>query len=206
MSDFILFTEGSFGNDVASALTSQTTGLTVMPLVTSSNSFNALVRRATFVGVALWRRYIRECDILDIACHENSTPWSAVVLEDSYLLSGPVIVPGVTACYSCFRRRYQTHAPLLDQEGAIDLAYDNDPTLGSPGHTPSAVALAVASLLLDRQEHSKCAGRARRVGLLSGDLDETRTVPVHGCERCSAKSSGNRYTSDLVPAISEILK
>jgi bacteriocin biosynthesis cyclodehydratase domain-containing protein len=206
MNRIVIFAEGAFGRDVAARLAAVESEVRTYPLAESSTEFAALVNGADFVCAALWRRYVRECDLLDEACFERGIAWSSAVLEGSGLLSGPLIVPGSGGCYACYRKRWMTHAARPDREAALDQAYELDPALGSHGYPPSAAAMAAAGLLLDRRDRETGAGRIRHVNLLTGDAGETRVVRVHGCKRCSPSGGNERFVRHLVPAVEEMLR
>lgn len=201
----VLFAEGPFGNAVGNYLLQHSIDVSVMPLLDDRAELESILSDSEFAFAALWRRYIRKCDLLDQVCHMLNVSWTSVSLEGCRLDSGPLIVPRQSGCFRCFRRRTLTHSSSLDYELALDNAYGLDSTLGSDGYTPSMVAIAAASLMLDWQERSQAAGRVRRLNILTGDLEETKLVRVHACDRCSQILGTARYTHHLVPYLKEIL-
>jgi bacteriocin biosynthesis cyclodehydratase domain-containing protein len=202
MQNLTLFSEGVFGAEVAERISKIVPGVRVLPLVASATSFEMEIRGSDFVGVALWRRYLHEADRLDGACAQEGIPWSSVLLEGTYIQCGPLITPGQGPCHACYWKRWLTHAPFAEREQALDSAYAADPGLGIRGFTPSAVRIAAAALLLDREEFKNASGRLRRIDLLHCAVEESRVVRVHGCDRCSHSTKpGERYFRELVDAL-----
>jgi bacteriocin biosynthesis cyclodehydratase domain-containing protein len=199
---FVLFAEGPFGAAVAAQLAPRVGCLRVLPLAAGGGRLADSVAGAEFVAAALWRRYPAELDALDAACHEHGLRWSGAVLEDTHLRCGPLVHPFAGPCHACYRTRWWTHVAGADREEALDAHFAADAAAGVPGFTPSAVALAVASLLLDRDAPAGAAGRVRLLDLLSCRVEEARVVRVHGCARCSRRGpSPGRYVDDLVAAL-----
>lgn len=191
---------------MAGRIAERVAGARAARLSGSLDRLESLVAGAGFVAVALWRRYTGECGMLDDVCGRQRVPWSSAVLEGATLVGGPVVSPGRGACYACYRKRWLTHSAVPEREQVLDQAYARDPSLGVPGFLPSVAAIAAAGLLLDRDEHAAAAGRVRTVDLLRCQVEETRTVRVHGCPRCSPKEEpGQRYVSRLVPALKDLL-
>jgi bacteriocin biosynthesis cyclodehydratase domain-containing protein len=207
MCKLVVLHEGRFGEAVAGRIAERVGDVHAAPLTGSLGRLESLLAGAGFVAVPLWRRYAGECDLLDAACARFGVPWSGVVLEDASLVGGPIVSPGRGACYACYRRRWLAHSAVPEREQVIEQAYARDPSLGVPGFLPSVAAIAAAGLLLDRAEHEIAAGRIRRVDLLRCQVEETRTVRVHGCPRCSlGDEPGRRYVSRLIPALKDLLR
>ena len=202
MTDLLLFAEGAWGLEVANRVVQLAPSTSVLSLVKSAGSFASLIHSRAFVGVALWRRYPDEEDRLDAACAQEVIAWSGVVLEETHLRCGPVVVPGRGACYACYRKRWMSHAMFPERERAVEEAYANDASLGIRGFTPSSVRIAAAALLLDREEAERAPGRLRLIDLIHCGVEETRVVRVHGCGRCSHPwPPGDRYIRELVNSL-----
>jgi bacteriocin biosynthesis cyclodehydratase domain-containing protein len=206
MEKFVLFFEGAFGRDVAARISHRDIELKIYRLTASCEQFEAIAAGATFVGVALWRRYTRECDRLDDVCHKLVIPWSGAVLDGSRLFSGPLITRESGPCFACYRRRWFTHTASPEREAALEQAYAGNPNLGPAGFAPSAAAVAAAGLLLDYKDRHRAGGRLRQLNLLTGDIQDTHVVRIHACPRCSSMCPGERYVNRLVPELAEVLK
>jgi bacteriocin biosynthesis cyclodehydratase domain-containing protein len=202
--NLLLFIEGRFGHAVAERVAASVQDVAVLHLLPSLQALDDLVPRASFVGLALWRRYPSAIDAIDLACARHRIPWSSVTLEGRFLTMGPLVVPGKGACYACYRKRWSTHLAHPEREQALDDAYQADLEVGCEGFPPSGVTIAAAGLALDQAEESTSPGRVRRLDLLHCVLEETQVVRVHGCDRCSRPlSPGERYVHHLLAALRE---
>jgi bacteriocin biosynthesis cyclodehydratase domain-containing protein len=202
----VLFVEGRFGQSVAATLAEHLSAVQILSLVDSVDNFDTRIRAAAFVGVALWRPYVPECDALDAVCWRQGIPWSSTVLDRTTLITGPVITPGAGACFACYHRRRLSHIRTLEREQVLLEAYAQDTALGLPGFLPGVVTMAVSALLLDRRAYRSTGGRLRLADMLNGHVDETRVVRVHGCHRCGrSERAGTRFVDRLAPAVKELL-
>jgi bacteriocin biosynthesis cyclodehydratase domain-containing protein len=206
MSDILLFVEGAFGHAVASAMAQRVPNLVTLPLTASRDELETLVVGAQFVAVATWRPYEAACQAVDAACHRHDRMWSRAVLESTILVTGPLIGP-TGPCYTCYRKRRASHSATPERDRALDNLYATDAAVGVAGFLPSVATMASASLLLDRKQSPGAAGRMRFHDLINCEVEETRVVRIHGCERCSGTSgpTTDRYVSRLVPAVKELL-
>jgi bacteriocin biosynthesis cyclodehydratase domain-containing protein len=202
----VLFVEGRFGQSVAAALAEYLPAVRTLSLADSVGDFDAHIRAATFVGVALWRPYVPECDALDAACWRQGIPWSSAVLDRTMLITGPVITPGASPCFACYHRRRLSHVRTPERERVLLEAYAQDTACGLPGFLPGIVTMAVAALLLDQRDYQSASGRLCLADMLTGHVDETRVVRVHGCHRCSRSArTGTRFVDHLMPVVKELL-
>jgi bacteriocin biosynthesis cyclodehydratase domain-containing protein len=206
MSLFVMLVEGEFGIAVGTALAARVPEVITSPFLGGLPRIDEVVRRASFVGVATWRRYTEAMDELDAACTRHRVPWSSAWLDGTLLGNGPLVRADAGGpCFRCFRRRWRAHAALPEREEALEQLYRADPAAGVPGFLPSAVAAAASGLLLDARAPAESRGRIRIADLVSQDFEETKVVRVHGCPRCGATDGGrDRYVRALVPALREI--
>jgi len=175
--------EGAFGSATGAAL-AKICPVKRLPFLASQSELKSVIAEASFVAVGLWRRYDREMFALEEACGEARVPWSSAVLADRYVWCGPQVSPGGEGCYRCFIRRVRVQEGRSSVQTTLAEAYERDPTLGAPGFPPFAASLAAAALNEDAQRPVQRAGRVRRVDLLTGDLEESAVLAVHGCQRC----------------------
>jgi hypothetical protein len=203
MNRVVVFTAGRFGAAVADQLRRAWGDIEVAPLAGPATNLD-LVRGASFVAVAGFRRYVRHYDALDVECARHGVPWSSATLESTVLVQGPIVRPG-GPCFRCYWRRRTSHFLLPDREAALDAAYAQDDELGPAGFFPSAVNLASAGLRLDARDFADAPGRVRTVELMTAFADETRVVRVHACSRCApARSNGDRFVEKLIPSLREL--
>ncbi|MGY0232125.1 TOMM precursor leader peptide-binding protein [Longispora urticae] len=133
-------------------------------------------------------------------------PWFPVLLEHAQLRCGPVVVPGVTACHVCFRRRRRQHAKspeLWADTPAPVLPGTRERVTGwAPYHVELGVGLAVRAVA-DAVEPTLEApgGWVRTVGLVDGGVRRAGVVAVDACGRCRDASARPRRTAELVTTL-----
>lgn len=161
----------------------------------------------TFVAAILWHGDHRLCEAIDAACWLKGLPWAAAWLDEAILFCGLLVCPGRGPCYGCFRRRSQTHQLAGDRWAAIEQARATQPAIGPPGFAPVAAWIAAAAVLdaSEKCTRVQAAGRFRTVDLIDGSVLETRIVPVHGCARCGAPPTPDRFVRRLAPAVDALL-
>jgi len=203
---YLVLTEGAFGGAVAAALTAALPDVVVHPL-SRLDELEPSLALVDAVLVALWRRYDRACDRVDVACRRAGVRWSQAVLHEAYLQVGPLVAPDAGPCFACYQRRALAHEPALEAEQALARAYARDPRLGVPGYLPATAALA-AHLLARQATEVSAEGRLVRVHVLDGQIVDTQVVRIHGCDRCGRDgeraTGGDRFVRELIPALEEL--
>lgn len=199
----LLLTEGPFGQAVAEELARHVAQLEVRRLTEACRppraaALDEVLGGASCVLAASWREYPDELDLLDAACRALAMSWTSVVLEGSAMRAGPVI-GAASACYRCFRRRIAQHAAAPERDRALEDLYRRHPAVGVAGFTPSMVGLAAAHLRL-HLHHQVAPGTVDWFDLLSGGLERSSVVAVHGCARCGPGPAvtGSRYNRHLI--------
>lgn len=73
------------------------------------------------IGVATDRPYPAVAEKLDQRCWAAGVPWCEATLVAHEYRVGPVVVPGTTPCYGCWRRRTASQADDTDLYALIEL-------------------------------------------------------------------------------------
>lgn len=203
--DFILIIHGAFGVAVAESIAQRNGATRVVPLESAAAALDDFFSEAHFVGLVCSRRFPELQHALDAAGARARVPWSTALLDGRRLQSGPVVSPGHGPCFGCWEKRRLSHLVLPEREQALDAAYREHADLTLRGFLPSHVTMAAAGLLLDQREHQRVAGRVRFVDLLDGEVEETRAVRIHGCDRCGDQCEpGERYVRHLRDELAEV--
>ena len=193
-----ILTAGPFGEAVAGACRSHEPQALVVPLQDALAAPPRATAEIAFALVATWRRHPAAIETLDGRFWRIGLPWSEVTLEGPLLRAGPLVVPGSSSCYGCFRTRWLSNSPTSDRELALDSCFDRDAAIGIHGFTPSLVRIAAALALCDRRDGAVAAGRVRWFDVRTGSLFEERVVRIHGCRRCGGdRRPGERYWRQL---------
>lgn len=177
---------GTFGIQVSRYLSTVSPGLTVTRDATSVSGGDLLV--AMMDG---------EDDRLASALDERSFltgfAWFPVVLAFPAIRLGPVVVPGASACYSCYLARRWQRDPLPEVSQAVLASNARDAAGFFPYHALLAGALT-SRLLSDIDMHgwAASAGCVRTVVLPNAELHASRAVGVDRCPRCSLRFEPRR--------------
>jgi len=177
---------GAFGRAVADRLAASSDAI-VQPLEDERSP--AMTWPVASVHVlAAWRETPRLAAALDEAAFRWGVPWLPVVLDHPHVRVGPLVVPGRSPCYGCFRGRLAQHGKVPDMDRALHDHYAENPAAGPTGFLPAHVTFATgaarAALAALPGGVSAAAGVARWVDVVSAQSGETRVVRIHGCPRC----------------------
>jgi bacteriocin biosynthesis cyclodehydratase domain-containing protein len=160
---------------------------------------------ATYVVVA-GRPLPAALQALDGAVHAWRRRLVPVTVEHPYLRLGPVVVPGVGACYQCFAARQLQHS-LTPEYGDAVLEHWRAPAARSfPGWLPPLAGFAAA--WVERtlaREPALVAGRVEQLHLVNLQLVGGRAVGIHGCRRCGLRRDERRRSVEaLAPVAAEL--
>ncbi|MFI9203506.1 TOMM precursor leader peptide-binding protein [Streptomyces sp. NPDC053048] len=127
-------------------------------------------------------------DEVDRICAERGIPSVGLHLQPTRIVCGPVVVPGRTACYSCYRKRAAQHAGSARQYD-IDAALSGLPEGFGPQHVAVASGLLELALTEIAAGVTGIGGTVRTFNLVAGAVQAAATVSVNLCPRC-----GDRFT------------
>jgi bacteriocin biosynthesis cyclodehydratase domain-containing protein len=204
----IILTAGEFGFQVGALLAKRQPAV-AYEITADGIDLEGALSFADSVAVALWRPYVRICEQVDDICQRRGIRWSLAEIVGDKLHCGPLIVPGTSPCYRCYRKRYLSHHAAPDREMTLNGAYEREPRCGVPGHIYPMVVTAAAALSSDLAAERSHAGRLRVVELLGGGVLEVAVLGVHGCPVCGGQrgaAAGARYVDRLIPEIKELLE
>jgi bacteriocin biosynthesis cyclodehydratase domain-containing protein len=139
-------------------------------------------------------------DALDRVGFERGVPTVGIELLPTRIVCGPAVIPGATACYSCYLRRIEQHQDpaQTDQLG--------EATRGLPegfGRMHLALAHGLLALATDelRTGPVGLGGTVRTFDLVAGTVSTASTVAVDRCPRCGARWDGQRNRVDAIAGL-----
>lgn len=150
----------------------------------SDESIPSLVSDADFAVVATERPRPELHDEVNRAAQSSETPWLSARASGSEALVGPIVVPGTTACYECYRTRSAANAP--DAE-VIDTVREGD----AAGSVPFGLRHVLLGVALDALGRFVCYrderlfGHVVRFDLRNGAMETENVLPVPSCPVCS---------------------
>jgi bacteriocin biosynthesis cyclodehydratase domain-containing protein len=118
---------------------------------------------------------------------------------------GPLVVPGVTACYTCYRMRALACAEDLEVAQALERHFDNQelPRMHARSVLPSISHLVAATLCTETIKHFlglsdyTLAGRIMKVSALDTHTDPHAVLAHPHCPDCKKKDSEKRVPARL---------
>jgi bacteriocin biosynthesis cyclodehydratase domain-containing protein len=137
-------------------------------------------------------------------CHAIRTPLLPAIVDGYHLVVGPVIVPRLSACHSCYERRVRQHHARQEARAALNAHYDLHPESGPKGHLRifadlAAIRLAQLVHKLDRAP-KEVAGHVWQLDLLTRQAVSGRAIGVHGCRYCGMQRDEQTRSHALLEA------
>lgn len=128
---------------------------------------------------------------IDAIGAELRIPTIGLELLPTRIVCGPVVLPGKTACYRCYRKRISQHT-----KGPTDYGEESSTQGLEPGYAKFHVAIAAGLLKsalveINKEQFEQLGGTVRIFNLVSGNTSAYETVSVDRCARC-----GHRFASD----------
>lgn len=143
---------------------------------------------STFAYVlASWRPVPALCDKAAKLSKERRLPFIPVILDAGTLQLGPVVVPGNSACWECWKLRSRQHSFSPKERAAVLEFYDTNPEAGPTGFLEPFAMLAAAQIrhaiqLFD--DPQGISGYIWQIDLLSRQVSTGRLLGVDGCPNC----------------------
>ena len=129
----------------------------------------------------------RVCEQLNDLAHQNQQVFLPVSLGASTLTIGPVVLPGMGACWQCWEQRSKQHARHIGQaEQSADSGLEAISLSSQRLLYPCALIAACEVLWMcqDVQRLRAVAGSVWRMDLGTHDVSTSTTVGVHDCKYC----------------------
>jgi hypothetical protein len=133
-------------------------------------------------------------DALDRVGFERGVPTVGIELLPTRIVCGPAVIPGATACYSCYLRRIEQHHQLGEATRGLPEGF---------GRMHLALAHGLLALATDelRTGPVGLGGTVRTFDLVAGTVSTASTVAVDRCPRCGARWDGQRNRVDAIAGL-----
>jgi bacteriocin biosynthesis cyclodehydratase domain-containing protein len=184
---------GAFGRAVARSLRHYQPRLQELnvssPVMRAKEAIEGPFRGNSAVVVATSHPAAAVCELFAGVAHENECPFLPVVVDESTLRLGPIVVPGVGGCWRCFTARHRQHDSYPRETAALHAFYNHHPDSGPKGYLePVAwiVASQIAAILSSRRDLDHWAGKIWQVDLFTRDVTTGELVGVDGCSWCGS--------------------
>jgi bacteriocin biosynthesis cyclodehydratase domain-containing protein len=127
------------------------------------------------------------CERLAGIARESQCSFLPVVIDESVLRLGPVVVPGIGGCWNCWAARREQHDGHPQETAALHEFYNHHPGTGPCGYLDPFAWIAaslVAAILSSRQHLEHWAGKIWQMDLFSREVTTGELVGVDGCGWC----------------------
>lgn len=201
----LVIVNGTFGKSVHKALADAEP---VAMLEWCEDDLQEKIAGAEFAIFANWRDCHAEFQQFDAIAADKGLTWCPIRPMGGTLVIAPLIVPGQSACFDCYQRRFLCHDLDPQRVLARQFAFSRDSEIGAPGHIEPMAHLAAAWALKLAEDPVENAGRVITIDLFSFAITDARAVRIHGCKRCGNRDragGGARFTEYMDLALQDIL-
>jgi len=181
-SDLQMISIGAFGRAVVRHLRDQRSKFSEA----SSNHLNSPLRNSAVI-LAAPHPAPALCESWASLAQEKGRAFLPVVIDESIIRLGPVIVPGLSGCWRCWMARYRQHDPHPRETAALHAFYNDHPESGPGGYLEPFAWIAASQLraILDsRASLERWAGKLWQVDIFSREVTTGELVGVDGCCCC----------------------
>lgn len=199
---------GAFGEAVARALKELLPD--VVETTHSGHTSTAQWPIARLNILAAWRPVPTLSRLVEGASYAWRIPSLTVVLEDPMMRVGPVVVPGIGACSTCYEKRILQHTPRQAVYAALFNHYTAHPESGPQGYLTAFAEIAATRLVqqihhLERDPATE-AGRLWQMDMMTRNTVTAQIIGAHGCPRCGLqRDEATRSYKDMQRELSSLL-
>ena len=191
-----IFAGGKYGNAVASVVKELASHVVITQVEEMEQIPIETMSSTQLYVLTSWRPMSKLCHILEEISYTHKTPFIPAIMMGPLLQVGPVIIPGMGACYTCYEKRFFQHSPLRSRYKDIYHYYDTHPTSGPQGYLHSFADLA-ATLIAQLTENlaSDAATVAAHIwqwNTINLEGGHSIVTGIHGCPRCGLQRDETR--------------
>lgn len=153
-----------------------------------------------WVAVA-WRPAPSICSTLNKWSHLTGRPFLPVLLDNTSLQVGPVVLPSRGACWECWVRRSNQHSPWPAARNALFKYYDANAQAGVPGYLEPLAMLAaakIAAIVEEVDSGTAPGGYIWQMDMITRAIATSTVVGVHGCDLCGLGRSVDERTFSVM--------
>jgi hypothetical protein len=188
---------GKFGQDFASQLGLRIPSLKVTSLPIQTTQINPQMIPIVDLNIlALWHHASGLLQQLDEFAYLHKSSWLPVVYDHPYIEIGPVIVPEVGPCYSCFKELELQGSSISAYTREIYDYYDRNPEAGPRGSLPafSGWAAAIVAGLQSYKAHSALpCGYVWKMHVISRRIYQFQALSDMRCKCCLTNVHEGRH-------------
>lgn len=147
--------------------------------------------------VVAWRPVPSICSELNERSHVTGRPFVPVIVDNTALQLGPVVLPKQGACWECWVRRSNQHSPLPAAREELFKYYDTHAQAGPAGYLEPLAMIAAArtaAIVEAIDSGSARGGYIWQMDMITRVVTTSTAVGVHGCNQCGLGRSVDERT------------
>jgi bacteriocin biosynthesis cyclodehydratase domain-containing protein len=157
------------------------------------------------IVAAFWRPSDELCASLNKLSYDHQVPFLPLVANGGQLIVGPLVIPGRSACWSCWSKRSKQHDVWLQYRSAVNEHYLRHPDAGPQSYLESAAfmgAAFISSTLTSLRLGLAQAGTIWQIDPVRAVITTGCVIGVHGCSLCGLQDrNANRTYIALQPFV-----
>ncbi|WP_029215189.1 TOMM precursor leader peptide-binding protein [Kallotenue papyrolyticum] len=177
----------------------------------SEDDFAAALEQAEaqLAAGVLWRPFPTLMQQFNAAAYRRGIPWTIGLLDTTVIQIGPTVIPGETACYTCFLKRFLTNSGLSRIDMETLAFYDHDQQAGHRGQLAPLEQFAARLISMELQRLSSgetvaSTGAYWYMDPIRHDQGRHPIVPVPWCRICSRVEDPQEWSyKHLAEALAE---
>ena len=151
--------------------------------------------------ISIWSGHYGEArDRIYMVGFQRCIPTLGIELLPTSIICGPVVQPGYTACYDCYKRRMQQHqqntVTMLDNSSDLPEGFglaEVFVAIGMLGKALTTLNLATSVNDMSKNSAETLGADVYTFDLVHGSTSRLSTVAVDRCPRCSQRFAPRRH-------------
>ncbi len=173
----------------------------------STNGFGVLLANYDLVVLAVNRPYPSLAEGINRACQRIGVAWTQLQTWGAEITLGPSVLPGITACYGCYRLRLRANESRADVWAAREQFFHNDSTFAFGGNlsafvnTAASYAAIEVERLLTGAAPPLALSREMHWNWLEHTSSQNHVAPAEHCAVCGGTQTALQLDHDTLAAV-----
>lgn len=173
----------------------------------SITGFGVLLDSYDLVVMAADRPYPQLAEGINRACQRVGVAWTQLQTWGAEIVLGPSVLPGITACYGCYRLRLRANESRADVWAAREHFFHNDTAFAFGGNlrafvnTAASYAAIEVERLLGGAAPPLSLSRELHWNWLEHTSSQNHVAPAEHCSVCCGEQNALHLDHDTLAAV-----